>query len=141
MTGLFARRRLIAVVILAAIAIASWVAVVWVRKSFNPLALNRFDAYLFAPHLFRYCFVPLGTPERAIRTEFSSPAVVLVDSDGSFTDHVQMRQMHGWTVPPKAFTDRILVYIDYDGGINQVEAYYFMNENGRLARTYISEGP
>ena len=116
-------------------------ALAWMGTSYNPLRLTRLDWYLVcAPELLRYCFVPRGAPEASFRGMFGTPEVVIRTSDSTFRKHIEMRRRHRWTVPPRAFTDRALVYIDCVG-IDQIEAYYFVNGRGRLAAAYISKGP
>ena len=134
------RRKWTAAILVFAIVVI-WLGVMWSRKSFNPLELEHANVYLwFAPRLFRYCFVPLGTSETSIRAKFGDPDAVVYTADSSFQEHVKMRQRtDGWTVPDQAPTGKALIYTDTDGGVSQIDVYYFIDNKGNLAATFIGE--
>ena len=92
---------------------------------------------LFAPRLLRYCFVPPGDSEASIRARFGVPYLVHV-SDGSFRQHLRVRRRGGWTVPGRAPTDNVLIYTHSDG-MTQLDIYYFIGPEGKLAGTFIGE--
>ncbi len=126
---------------LAVCIVVTWLGVLWTRKSFNPLKLEHANVYLwFAPRLFRYCFVPLGTSEASIRAKFGDPDAVVYTKDSSFREYVKMRRRtDGWTTPDYAPSGKALIYTDTTGGISQIDVYYFINRRGDLAATFIGE--
>jgi len=114
---------------------------VWRQVSFSPFALCKpVSLYLLGkPGLLEYCFVPIGTTEAAIRRRFGEPECVLSVHTSDYQEHIEMRRRRaGWTLPTRALTDRVVLYIDA-AGLDQLEAYYFIDDNGRLAATFISE--
>ena len=93
------------------------------------------------PRLFSYCFAPLGSSEGAIRDRFGSPDAVVYTTNSSFRHYIRVRRRHGWTIPRQGPGKRVLIYTDYDGGINQIDVYYLMDDKGHLAAIFIGEGP
>ena len=86
-----------------------------------------------------YCFVPIGATEAEIRAIFGDPDYVLSVSASEYQNHIEMRRRTGnCTLPSRPFTDRAVLYLEAMG-IDQMEAYYFIDDNGRLAATFISE--
>lgn len=138
-----AARYLRIVLLLVVGASVSWGLCVWTHESYDPLRLKRWDAYLmFEPNILTYCFVPLGTSEGELLDAFGSPEAVLRQADGSYTRHTESRALpsQGWDVPKSSATDKCFVYFESDG-VDMVEIYYFLSDNGRLVETFVSEGP
>jgi len=134
-----ARVILILTVLVAVLGIVCY----WAHRqiSYSPFALRAcLFWYLVADReTLRYCFVPIGATEAEIRATFGDPDYVLSVSASEYQNHIEMRRRTGsWTLPSRAFTDRAVLYLEATGG-GQMEAYYFIDDNGRLAATFISE--
>lgn len=135
------RHKVATLVALVLFLLGAWSWWIWSNKSFNPLELEHANVYLwFAPRLFRYCFVPLGTSETSIRAKFGDPDAVVYTADSSFREYVKMRRRtDGWTTPDYTPTGKALIYTDTTGGVSQIDVYYFIDRKGDLAATFIGE--
>ena len=143
------------IVVVTVSAFAIWAYWTWSRACFKPTRLIHPCIYYLEamPELFGYCFIPLGTSESGIVEKFGPPDETfhpngdLVSQRRATTskyyygtewkEHLKGRGGHASTVPPCAFTRRVLVYY-LTSGVGAV-VYYFIDDSGSLAAAFISE--